>query len=335
MSMPQDQLTQDMFQPVELGSEQNEKISQPSITYWKDAWRRLRKNKAAIVGMVLIIFIVFMALAGPHMDKWGFDQQSLNRSNLPPKAAGLHWLGFDGKDSTGMDIYKEHNVKNDFWFGTDSLGRDLWTRTWQGTQISLLIAIIATLGDFLIGVAYGGISAYYGGRVDNAMQRVIEILLGIPNLIILVLLILWMGAGMKAIILAIMLTGWIGMARIVRGQTLKLKSQEYVLAARTLGSKDSRIISKHLIPNSLGQIIINMMFTIPNAIFFEAFLSFIGLGIAPPEASLGSLTNDGFQSIQIYPYLAFFPALILCLLMVSFNMLADGLRDALDPKMRK
>ncbi len=335
MSMPQDNLSQDMFQPVEIGSEQNERIGKPSIGFWKDAWIRLSKNKAAIVGLVLILFIVFMALAGPHMDKYGFDQQDLGKGNLPPKISGLGWLGFNGVDGTGTDVYKMKNVTDHFWFGSDELGRDLWTRVWQGTQISLLIATVATLGDLIIGVAYGGISAFYGGRVDNVMQRFIEIMVGIPNLILIIMLILWLNPGVKAIIIAIMLTGWVTMARIVRGQTLKLKSQEFVLAARTLGSKNSRIIWKHLIPNVLGQIIITTMFTIPNAIFFEAFLSFIGLGVAAPEASLGSLNNDGFQNLQIYPYYALFPALVLCILMISFNLLADGLRDAFDPKMRK
>nr|WP_132745492.1 oligopeptide ABC transporter permease [Scopulibacillus darangshiensis] len=334
--MPQDHITEDMFKPVALGSEQNEKISKPTIGFWKDAWLRLRKNKAAIVGLVFIILIVLMSIIGPHLNKYGFDDQSLDRSNLPPKVTGLGWLGFGGVDAmSGSDAYEMKGIKDHFWFGTDTLGRDLWTRVWQGTQVSLIIAIVATLGDFIIGVAYGGISAFYGGRVDTVMQRFMEILIGIPNLILMILFILWLNPGMESIILALMITGWTGMARIIRGQTLKLKGQEFVLAARTLGSKDSRIIWKHLIPNVLGQIIITTMFTIPGAIFFEAFLSFIGLGIAPPNASLGSLNNDGFQNIQIYPYMAFFPALILSILMISFNLLADGLRDAFDPKMRK
>jgi oligopeptide transport system permease protein len=186
----------------------------------------------------------------------------------------------------------------------------------------------------VIGVAYGGISAYYGGRVDNVMQRIIEVLIGIPNLVIVILMILVMERGMLAIIIALTITGWVGMARVVRGQVLKLKGQEFVLASRTLGSSDRKIIIKHLLPNVVGVIIINTMFTIPSAIFFEAFLSFIGLGLQPPMASLGTLIEDGYKSLQIFPHVMIFPAIIISLLMIAFNLVADGMRDALDPKMK-
>lgn len=222
-----------------------------------------------------------------------------------------------------------------YWFGTDTLGRDLFTRVWTGTQVSLLIAFIAAVIDMIIGVAYGGISAYYGGRVDNVMQRIIEILIGIPNLVIVILMIMILDAGIISIIIALSITGWTGMARIVRGQVLRLKNQEFVLASRTLGASNTRILTKHLIPNTLGMIIINTMFTIPTAIFFEAFLSFIGLGLQSPFASLGTLINDGFKSLQINPYIMIFPAIVISLIMIGFNIVADGLRDALDPKMRK
>jgi oligopeptide transport system permease protein len=335
MTLAKDQITQDMFEPANISSDEMNVVSRPSIGFWKDAWIRLTKNKGAIVGLVLILFIVVMAIVGPHMNHYGLNGQSLDRQNLPPRVHGLKWLGFTGKDSSGTDQYKVSNVKTDFWFGTDALGRDLWTRTWSGTQISLIIALVASLGDCIIGVAYGGISAYYGGRIDSIMQRFIEILIGIPNLILLILLILWLQPGMKSIILALIISGWTGMARLIRGQILKLKNQDFVLAARTLGSQDQRIIWKHLIPNVLGQIIITLMFTIPSAIFFEAFLSYIGLGIGDPLASLGSLNQEGFNNLQIYPYQALYPALIISIVMISFNLLADGLRDAFDPKMRK
>lgn len=335
MSKSQDNITEDMFQPADLSISEGEAISRPSIGFWKDSWIRLKKNKAAIIGLILITFITLMALIGPHMNKYGVDGQDLMRTNLPPKVSGLEWLGLDGKAIDGTDMYKLTGVKENFWFGTDDLGRDLWTRIWQGTQVSLLIALVASLGDTLIGVAYGGISAYYGGRVDNYMQRFIEILVGIPNLVIIILFILWLNPGITSIILALMISGWTGMARIIRGQVLKLKNLEFVLAARTLGSADARIIFKHLVPNVLGQIIITLMFSIPSAIFFEAFLSFIGLGIAPPAASLGALNNTGFNNLQIYPYQAFYPALVLSIIMISFNMLADGLRDAFDPRLRQ
>ena len=194
---------------------------------------------------------------------------------------------------------------------------------------------MAAIVDTVIGVAYGGISAYFGGRTDNIMQRIVEILTGVPNLILIILFILIFDPGVFTIILAMTITGWIGMSRLVRGQILKLKNQEFVLAARTLGASSTRLIFKHLIPNTLGAIIITLMFTIPAAIFFEAFLSFIGIGLQPPQASLGTLINDGYKELRTFPYLLVIPSIIIVLLMVSFNLLADGLRDAFDPKMRK
>lgn len=222
-----------------------------------------------------------------------------------------------------------------FWLGTDTLGRDQWTRLWLGTRVSLTIALVAAAIDLVVGVAYGGISAYYGGRVDNVMQRILEVLVGIPNLVVILLMILVLQPGIVSIIIALTITGWIGMARIVRGEVLKLKNQEFVLAARTLGTSNGKIISKHLIPNISGIIIINTMFTIPSAIFFEAFLSFIGLGLVPPDASLGTLINSGFDNLRLYPYLLVFPAVLISVIMIAFNLIADGLRDAFDPKMHK
>jgi oligopeptide transport system permease protein len=233
-------------------------------------------------------------------------------------------------------IYKAKGLEDTYyWLGTDQLGRDQWTRLWEGTRVSLIIAFVAALLDLVIGVAYGGISGYYGGRVDNVMQRIIEILSGIPSLVVILLMMLILKPGMTSIIIALVITGWTGMARIVRGEVLKLKSQEFVLAAKTLGTSDGKIIRKHLIPNISGIIIVNTMFTIPSAVFFEAFLSFIGLGIAPPKASLGSLIDIGFDNMQIYPYMLVFPAALLSIIMIAFNILGDGLRDAFDPKMHK
>lgn len=222
-----------------------------------------------------------------------------------------------------------------FWLGTDHLGRDQWTRLWLGTRVSLIIAFVAALLDLLIGVAYGGISGFFGGKVDNYMQRVIEVLVGIPNLVIILLMMLFMQPGIMSIVIALAITGWTGMARIVRGEVMKVKNQEFVLAARTLGTSNGSIIRKHLLPNIMGIIIVNTMFSIPSAVFFEAFLSFIGLGIVPPKASLGSLINIGFQNLRIYPHLLVYPAILISLIMITFNILGDGLRDAFDPKMHK
>ncbi len=233
-------------------------------------------------------------------------------------------------------IYDKKEMKDvNFWLGTDTLGRDQWSRLWIGTRVSLIIAMVAAVVDLLIGVAYGGISAYYGGRVDNVMQRILEVLIGIPNLVVIILMILILQPGIISIIIALTITGWIGMARIVRGEVLKLKNQEFVLAARTLGTSSGSIIRKHLIPNMSGIIIINTMFTIPSAIFFEAFLSFIGLGLVPPDASLGTLINTGFENLRLYPHLLVYPAVLISVIMIAFNLIGDGLRDAFDPKMHK
>ncbi|MFD1735314.1 oligopeptide ABC transporter permease [Bacillus salitolerans] len=337
MTVQNEKLPKELFQPAEVDVTKSEKIAKPSLTYWQDAWLRLRKNKAAIVGIFFIFVIIFLCIFGPMFNHHGIDDQNLRHAKLPPKVPVLEnvsWLGLNGVDTMGNDAYEMKGVDEYYWFGTDGLGRDLWTRTWEGTRISLYIALVAAAIDMLIGVAYGGISAYYGGRVDNVMQRIVEILVGIPNLVVVILMILILDPGLTSIIIALTITGWIGMSRIVRGQVLKLKNQEFVLASRTLGAIDSRILTKHLIPNVAGVIIINSMFTIPGAIFFEAFLSFIGLGLQPPLSSLGILIEDGYKSLQTYPHMMAFPSIIMCVLMIAFNLVADGLRDALDPKMR-
>lgn len=328
----------DSFERVTIDSTQAEKISKPSLSFWQDAWLRIRKNKAAIVSMFILIFIIFMAFAGPFMVKHDPENVRVAHANLPPKVPGLEKLGiFDGVGTLAgkeVNLYEMKKVDTYYWFGTDGLGRDMFSRVWKGSQISLFIAFMAALIDMIIGVAYGGISGYYGGRVDDIMQRIVEVIYGIPTLVIVILMILFMKPGITAIIIALTITGWIGMSRIVRGQVLKFKNQEFVLASRTLGASNTRIISKHILPNILGIIIINTMFTIPNAIFFEAFLSFIGLGLQPPAASLGTLISDGYKLMKFQPHILLYPSLIISLLMIAFNLLGDGLRDAFDPKMK-
>lgn len=298
-----------LFTPVAKQVLQQEKISRPSITYWQDAWRRLKKNKFAMAGLYLLILISLMAIIGPYLRKYGYEMQNLSEVHESPNT--LHW------------------------FGTDEFGRDLWVRVWWGTRISLFIGIMAAFMDLFIGVLYGGISAYYGGKVDDFMQRFIEVVYSIPYMLVTVLLIVMMGAGIWTIVIAYGITGWISMARLVRGQILSLKEQEYVMAATSLGAGPWRIITKHLIPNAIGFIVIQITFTIPQAIFTEAFLSFLGLGVKVPLASLGMLLSDGVGSMRIYPWRLLFPALVFSLMMLSFNLLGDGLRDALDPKFRK
>lgn len=338
MTQNLDKLPTESFKRITIDSSQAEKISKPSMSFWQDAWLRIRKNKAAIVSMVILFLILVMALIGPYIGPHDAETQTITHANLPPKIQGFENLGiFDGVGTLGgkeIDLYEMKKVDTYYWFGTDGLGRDMFSRLWEGTQISLFIAFVAAAIDVVIGVLYGGISAYYGGRVDDIMQRIVEILYGIPNLVVVILMILVLDPGIMAIIIAITLTGWIGMSRIVRGQVLKYKNQEFVLASRTLGASNNRIIGKHLLPNILAIIIINTMFTIPGAIFFEAFLSFIGLGLQPPAASLGTLINDGYKLMQFQPHILLFPSLVLSLLMIAFNLLGDGLRDALDPKMK-
>ncbi|MFD1037515.1 oligopeptide ABC transporter permease [Virgibacillus byunsanensis] len=338
MGIPEHKLTDDLFDEAGNDHTKVEKTTRPPATYWKDSWLRLRKNKGAVVGLILIIIIILMAILGPMMNSYGYEEQNLSRANLPAKVPLLEeipFIGFDGVDIRGKNQYEQKSVEGNFWFGTDDLGRDVWSRIWQGTRISLYIAFLAALLDLIIGVAYGSISAFYGGKVDNVMQRIIEVLVGVPNLIVVILLILILQPGIMSITLAMVITGWVNMARIIRGQVLKLKGQEFVLASRTLGAKDKQLLWGHLIPNSLGPIIITTMFTIPNAIFTEAFLSFIGLGIQPPAASLGTIINDGFKLLKIYPHSLIFSSIIISLIMISFNLVGDGLRDAFDPKMRK
>lgn len=328
----------DSFERIEIDASHAERITKPSLSFWQDAWLRIRKNKAAIVSMFILAFIIIMALVGPMISPHDAETQTITHANLPPKVPGIEKLGI--MDGVGVlagkevDLYEMKKVDTYYWFGTDGLGRDMFSRVWEGTQISLFIAFVAALIDMVIGVAYGGISGYYGGRVDDVMQRIVEILYGIPTLVIVILMLTFMEPGITAIIIAITITGWIGMSRIVRGQVLKFKNQEFVLASRTLGATNGRIIQKHILPNILGIIIINTMFTIPSAIFFEAFLSFIGLGLQPPEASLGTLINDGYKLIKFQPHILLFPSIIISLLMIAFNLLGDGLRDALDPKMK-
>ena len=303
------QLSPELFSPVQTDFEESEKISGPPIGFWKDSWIRLKKNRGALLSLAVILVLMVLAIVGPWLTPYEtFGQDVTNR--------------FAGPSA-------EH------WFGTDSFGRDLFTRVWDGTRVSLYIAFLAAFIDLVIGVAYGSVSGFVGGRVDDVMQRIIEILYGIPNLVIIVLILLIFEAGIFSITLALVITGWAPMARLVRARVLQLKEQEFSLASQSLGAGGGRLIRKHLLPNSLGVIIIQLMFTIPSAIFFEAFLSFIGLGIQVPRASLGALISDGYKQLTLEPHVLWFPVVVFSLLMIAFNLFADGLRDAFDPRMRK
>jgi oligopeptide transport system permease protein len=299
-----------LFESAEVNRREGERIAGPPVGFWKDSWIRLKKNRGALISLAVVVFLFAMAfIIGPLSSHYSPYGQDLTRRYLGPTA--------------------------DFWFGTDEFGRDMWTRVWAGTRVSLYIGFLAAFLDMFVGVTYGAVSGFLGGRLDDVMQRGIEILNGIPYLVIAILAMVIFQPGIITITIALGITGWTFMARIVRGRMIQLKDQEFTLASRSLGAGRFRLIWKHLLPNSLGLIVINLMFTIPAAIFAEAFLSFIGLGIQVPEASLGSLISDGAGELRFHPYLLWFPSAVFCLLMICFNLLGDGLRDALDPKMRK
>lgn len=336
-------LSPDSFEPLAKGEAQdNEKIAAPSLTFTQDVWLRLKKNKGAVVSLVVILLMVIVAFGStPFINKSTLVKSQPQYANLPAKVPGLDAInGLNGKIKQGgvwVDAYAKNDVPKDkyFYLGTDYLGRSLAQRIIYGTKVSLIVALVATFFDLTVGVAYGIISGWKGGRVDNVMQRIIEIISSIPNLVIVVLMLVVLKPGMTSIILAIAISSWTTMARMIRAETLSLKTQEYVLAARTLGESPTKIAWKHLVPNLSSIIIIQTMYTIPSAIFFEAFLSFIGIGITAPETSLGVLLNEGQKNFQFLPYQMWYPAIVLCVLMIAFNLLGDGLRDAFDPKTRK
>lgn len=302
-------LTPEMFQPVQANPSAAETIARPSTTYWQDAWRRLKQNRLAMAGLYTIIILIILAIFGPLFTNYSYSQQDLMAANQAPGAK--------------------------FLLGSDSLGRDLLTRLLYGARISLLVGIVTSIITLVIGVLYGGISGFIGGKVDEIMMRIVEILWAIPFLLYVILLMVVLGPGLKTIFIALGVVYWMGMARIVRAEILSLKEREYVLAAQVLGASPWRILWRHLIPNAMGPIIIQMTLAIPEAIFTEAFLSFLGLGVSAPMASWGVLANDGMAGIRSYPWQIFFPAVMITVTMLAFNFLGDGLRDALDPKMRK
>ncbi len=287
----------------------NKKNPQPTTyNYWQESWQRLKQNRMAMLGLYALIFLVFFAIVGPFLTPYTYYETHLHLKNQAPSTQ--------------------------FWFGTDELGRDLFTRVWWGARISLLVGISASLIDLIFGVLFGSLAASIGGKVDEIMMRIADILYSIPYLLVVILLMVVIGSGITTIILALTLTGWISMARIVRGQILQLKQLDFIKAAQAMGASRFRILSRHLIPNALGSIIVTVTLTIPTAIFAEAFLSFLGLGVQAPIASWGTMANDGLPALRYYPWRLFFPAGFISLTMLSFNLLGDGLRDAFDPRLR-
>ena len=314
-----------------------------SQSFWKDVRIRFFRKKSAVFGLVMIVLIVILAVVGPGMNDYTYSGQTLSQKNMAPRVPVIENLGIlDGDEtmstSTGskvVNVYQEKGLDDVYyWFGSDNFGRDIWTRTWEGARVSLIIAVAAAVIDMVIGMSYGLISGYFGGKVDMVMQRFLEVANGIPRLVICTLLLLVLKPGMITIIFALMLTEWVGMSRIARAEMLKLKEQEFVLASRTLGAGSFFIIFREVLPNIIGPIITQVMFSIPTAIFTEAFLSFVGLGIPVPQCSLGSLINESYNSITTHSFQIIPPIVVMVLLMLSFNLVADGLREALDPKMK-
>ncbi|MGB5104556.1 MAG: ABC transporter permease subunit [Steroidobacteraceae bacterium] len=279
---------------------------------WGDAWRRLRRNRAALVAMTVLGLLLAASLVGPLLSPYALDQVDWTLSPL----------------STPPDLASGH------WFGTDSNGRDLFVRVWRGTQVSLLVALLATAVSLVIGVAWGATAGYLGGRVDGWMMRFVDVLYALPYMFFVIILTVVFGRSLLLIFLAIGAVGWLTMARIVRGQALALRSRAFVDAAVTLGLPAHRIIVRHIIPNVLGVVIVYATLTVPQVILFESFLSFLGLGVQEPLTSLGRLVAEGALEMETSPWQLLVPSAVLALLLLCLNFLGDGLRDALDPRQR-
>lgn len=433
------------WQPADRSLLESEKIARPSLTYWQDCWQRLRKNKSAILSLVVIVIIVLAAIFVPMFWRFSYDQQNLEFANIPPQLQ-LYDLGEENyvyltndfksidTDSAGNLIAPSKMVKDDktnrmyiyeindkplvvdygvyfkaksefiqqeaanaatglipvadveylanyfadnppengavtveeakrildkkierfavtyggevirpfktvsnktYVWGSDSLGRDVFIRVMYGARMSLLVGVIAAIVSFVIGVLYGGIAGFCGGRVDNIMMRIVDTISSIPMMLYVILLMVVLGPGLQSIIIAMGLTHWVGMARIVRSQVLSMREQEFVLAATLLGVPSRKILTRHLIPNAMGPIMVSITMQIPSAMFTEAFLSFIGLGVSKPKASWGALANAALPGLYTNPYQLFYPALIMSITILALNLFSDGLRDSLDPRLRK
>ncbi len=296
---------------VTVGADKDaEAILRPHITYFQDAWRRLRQNKLSMFGLILLCILTVMVVLGPVISPYDYESVNPVIKNQPPSA--------------------EH------WFGTDSLGRDYFARVWQGGRVSIIIGLTGAAISAVAGCIYGGLSAYFGGRVDTVMMRVVEILNSIPYLLVVILLSLMLDSkGIGTLLLAMTLTGWCSIARLVRAQMLQIRGSDYVLAARLLGVSPMKIVLQHLIPNTFSVIIVAVTFRIPSYIFGEAFLSYVGLGVQAPQTSWGALCSQAQVSLVFHPHLMFLPAAAIAMTMLAFTLLGDGLRDALDPRMRR
>lgn len=303
------ELTPDKFKIVGYSKEDANRIDRPTISYWQDAWRRLKKNPVAMASLVVLGLLVVMVIVGPLIRGYDYESMNVVEKNLGPSSK--------------------------YWFGTDNLGRDLFSRIWVGARASLIIALVATALKLVFGTVYGALMAHFGGWVDEVLMRIIEVINSIPSLLLTILIMLVLGNNLFSLLVALSITAWCNTARQVRGMIKQLRESEYVYAAEVLGAKPVRIIVKHYIPNMLGILILDTATAIPMFIFTEAGLSFLGIGLQAPAISLGVLISMGQQNMDFYPSQLFFPCLVLCVIVMAFNLLGDGLRDALDPRLRQ
>ena len=303
------ELTPDKFKIIGFSQEDANRIDRPTISYWQDAWKKKKKNPVAMASMIVLGLLVIMVIVGPIMRGYDYETMNVAEKNLGPSSK--------------------------YWFGTDNLGRDLFSRIWVGARASLIIALVATALKLVFGTVYGALMAHFGGWVDEILMRIIEVLNSIPSMLLTILIMLVLGNNLFSLLVALSITAWCNTARQVRGMIKQLRESEYVYAAEVLGAKPVRIIMKHYIPNMLGILILDTATAIPSFIFTEAGLSFLGIGLQAPEISLGVLISMGQQNMDFYPSQLFFPCLILCVIVMAFNLLGDGLRDALDPRLRQ
>jgi len=292
-----------------MNSENNSALLEQGTSLWADAWLRLRKNYLAVFGLAVLIFLCLISLLTPWIAPYGYEQQDLMLGASPPSL--------------------EH------WLGTDIFGRDMLTRIMYGGRVSLMVGFIATAVALVIGILWGAIAGFVGGRVDAVMMRIVDIMYALPFMIFIVLLMVVFGRNILLLFVAIGAVEWLTMARIVRGQVMALRKQEFVEAAYSMGLSQWTIIRRHIIPNTLGPVIVYTTLTIPSVMLLEAFLSFLGLGIQPPESSWGLLINYGVETMEEYPWLLIYPGITLSLTLFALNFLGDGLRDALDPRASK
>jgi oligopeptide transport system permease protein len=294
--------------------EEELQFAERGVSLWQDAWRRLLRNKMAVAGMLFILLLFFCFITADFLPPYSYREADYDNTRIGPR-------------------FPDH------LFGTDKLGRDVLTRVWWGVRVSLTVGVVGSLTSLIIGITYGSIAGYIGGRVDNLMMRFVDVMYGFPTLLFIILIMVVLPSenavrGMINIFIAIGIVGWMGMARLIRGQFLSLREKEFVLAARMIGAGSARIISRHLLPNSLGPAIVSLTLGIPGLIMTEATLSFIGLGVPPPYPSWGQMVAEGWRGLRNTPHLTIFPGLAITLTMLAFNFLGDGMRDALDPTMR-